>query len=134
MQDVLAIIGIFICPVVMIILIVWFKSNERQKRYQLQAEVYLKALEKGQSVPADWFTDTIKKSNPLNTGIILMAAGIGISLFFWLMSIFLASIDQDASNGLMSVMPLGIIPFFIGVAYVIIHFIGKKKATNENAQ
>jgi len=29
---------------------------------------------------------------------------------------------------------LGIIPFLIGVAYVLIHFIEKKQAVNENAK
>ena len=129
MEGVLAVIGIFFVPAALVILIVWFKSNEKRKRYQLQAELYAKALEKGQPVPADLFAEPKKKRNPLNTGIICISVGIGVALFIWLAK---GAVPGGTQIG--KAASLGIIPFLIGVAYVIIHFIEKKKTVNENAQ
>jgi len=124
----LAIIGIFFLPIVMVILIVWFKSNEKRKRYQLQAEVYAKALEKGQAVPDDLFAELKKKRNPLNTGILCIATGIGVSLFIWLSKGAVPGVEFSKAAA------LGIIPFLIGVAYVLIHFIEKNQVANEDAK
>jgi len=129
MEGAIAIIGVFFVPAVMIILIVWFKSNEKRKRYQLQTELYAKAIEKGQPVPADWFDDSQKRRNPLNTGIICIAVGIGVALFIWLSKGALPNANQIGRAA-----SLGIIPFLIGVAYVIIHFIEKKTAAGEDAK
>jgi hypothetical protein len=134
MESILSIIGVFFVPAAMVILIVWFRSNEKRKRYELQADLYAKAIEKGQSVPTDWFTEPKKKSKALNTGIICIAVGIGLSLFFWLISVFFAQVDATASAVFLSFSSVGIIPFLIGVAYVIIHFIEKKKDNVENAE
>ena len=133
-ESALAIIGVFFVPATMIILIVWFRNNAKAKRYQLQADLAVKALEKGQPISADLFAEIERKRNPLNTGIILISAGIGISLFFWLMAISLAYFDKDAYYGLVSVSSVGVVPFLVGVGYLIIHFIEKKKAANENAK
>ena len=127
MESILAIIGVFFVPAAMIILIVWFKFNARNKRYQLQTELAAKALEKGQPISADLFAEIEKKRSPLNTGIICIAIGIGLSLFLLLVSI---SSGKEA----IAVSTVGIIPFLIGVACIIIHFIEKKKVVNENAQ
>ena len=124
----MVIIGVFFLPIVMIILIVWFKSVERRKRNQLQADLYLKALEMGQPIPTDLFVEPKKKRNPLSTGIICIAAGIGTSLFLWL---FFSTVNEADMPQFAS---LGIIPFLVGVAYVIIHFIEKKNAVDEDAK
>ena len=122
-------------PFIFIIIIVWLQSNEKRKRYELQADLYAKALEKGQSIPVDWFTEPKKKRNPLNTGIICIATGIGIALFVWLF-VFTGFEDlkDDAVIMFRLIGALGIIPFLIGIAFVIIHFIEKKKVTEENAK
>ncbi len=125
MEGTLAIIGVFFIPAVAIVLIVWFSLNEKNKRNQMQADLYAKALEKGQSIPPDLFAYPKRKRNPLNTGIICIAVGIGVALFF-----LLAVDDEERLRD----AALGIIPFLIGVAYLIIHFIERKQKTNENAQ
>ena len=127
-EGIVAVLGIFFVPAAMVVLIVWFRNNARNKRYQLQADLYAKALEKGQPVPVDLFAEPVKRRNPLNTGIICIAVGIGIALFIWLSGGAIPSVNftQAAS--------IGIIPFLIGVAYVIIHFIEKGKTTNEDAK
>ena len=111
-------------PFVFVIAIVWLNINEKQKRRQLQAEVYAKALEKGQPVPSDLFAEP--KQKPLNTGIILIATGIGISTLFWLMSFFF--------KVLLSIAPVGLLSLMVGVAHLIIYFIEKKKDGGENAK
>jgi uncharacterized membrane protein len=123
-------------PFVFVIIITWLKNNEKSKRYQLQADLYGKALEKGQPVPTDWFknAEQKKKRNPLNIGIVCIAVGVAMSVFFWLMAIGLGRFEKEAYEALTSVSSVGIIPFLIGVAYVIIHFIEKKKAETEDAK
>ena len=126
-EGVIAIIGVFFVPAAMIILIVWFRNNARTKRYQLQADLAAKALEKGQTVSADLFAEIERKRKPLNTGIILIAVGIGVALFIWLSK---GAVPGGYAIG--KAASIGIIPFLIGVAYVIIHFIEKGKSSNEN--
>ena len=136
-------IGIFFIPFIMVIFIVWFKSKDRRKRYELQAELYAKVLEKGQTLPTDLFDETKKgqavsaesqkRCNPLNRGIICIAVGIGVSLFAWLSLGFIFS-GKISVNEAAPAASLGFIPFFIGVAYVIIHFIEKKNDENEKTQ
>jgi len=135
MEPVLAIIGVFFVPAAMTILIVWFRNNVKNKRYQLQAELYAKALEKGQPIPTDLFAaEPERKRNTLNTGIILISAGIGISVLFVLMAFSLAKLEPDAFFALMSAASVGAVPFLVGVGFLIIHCIEKKKAATENAK
>jgi purine-cytosine permease-like protein len=137
-ESVLAVIGIFFMPMIMVIFITWLVFDEKHKRYKLQADLYAKALEKGQSVSANLFAELQiqKKRNPLNTGIICIAVGIGISLFIWLSKGAVPHGFSAYQHGYQfdRAVALGIIPFLIGVAYLIIHFIEKKKATKEDAK
>ena len=110
---------IFAVPFLFTVLIIWISANEKHKRNQLKAEVYLKALEKGQPLQPDLFTD--KNENPLNTGIILTLVGIGISIMMW----FIAG-EKFAA--------VGLIPFLIGIAFLLIHYIEKRKKNQQNVQ
>ncbi|MDR0232049.1 MAG: DUF6249 domain-containing protein [Dysgonamonadaceae bacterium] len=123
-------------PFLFVIAITWIKSNEKQKQQQLKADLYAKAIENGQSVPSDWLVEPQKdkKNNALNTGILCMAIGIGLALFFWIMSIVFTQMGATVSAVFKGVASTGIIPFLIGIAFVIIHFIEKKKAANKDAQ
>ena len=131
MNDLVTIV-VLILPFVFVIAITWINNNEKQKRHQLQAELYAKALEKGQPIPNDLFAENKRKT--LNTGINLITAGIGISLLFWLMSIFMTSINPDVSKLFLPLMFVGLLPFMVGIAQVIIYFIEKKKDGGENAK
>ncbi len=125
--DVLGVIGIFFLPIIMVILIVWFKTKENGKRDRLQAELYAKAIEKGIEVPPGLFVPVKKEKKPLNTGIICISVGLGVSLFLWL-------VTPGYGHPAQSAAALGIIPFFIGLGYLIIHFIEKKKSADENVR
>jgi uncharacterized protein with PQ loop repeat len=63
-----------------------------------------------------------------------MFSGIGISLTIWLISVILASTNEIASMALFSITPVGIMPFIVGIAHVIIYFIEKKKDGGANSQ
>jgi len=115
LESIIVLFGIFICPFLVVPLTVYFFFRARQAKRKLQAEVYLKALEQGKELPADLFAQPAK-SNTLNKGIILVMVGVGIGAFF----VF----DGNVGTGL----KLGAIPFCIGLAYLIIHFIGKKQS------
>ena len=121
-------------PFIFVIIIVWMEHKEKSKRNQLQADLYLKALEKGQTVPPDLFADPKKQHNPLNNGIICIAVGIGLSLFFIALSAFIFQMDGNASSVFLAMSSVGIIPFLIGVAFLIIYYIEKKNSTTENAK
>ena len=113
----------------------WFNVVSKRKRYELQAEMYTKALEHGQSMPTDLFAEPQtpqKKSKSLGVGIICMFVGIGFFLTFWLIAALIPDAEQAAIPKGFALF--GIIPFFIGIAFVIIHFIEKKQSVNENTQ
>lgn len=60
-----------------------------------------------------------KTNNPLKTAIILIAVGVGVSLFMFLRA--------DCGERLQAVA-LGIIPFVIGVGYLTYYLISRKQA------
>jgi hypothetical protein len=139
MNEVVAVFGF---PVIMIILIVWFKSRERLKRFQLQADLYLAALEKGHPPLtnwANWFIEPEKpekKSIALKWGLICMAIGIGFAIACWVVAVTAgqnaSAFPFDDDIQVMAVVfkmlsSIGVIPFLIGIAFVIVHFIDKKK-------
>lgn len=128
-------------PFIFVILMVLLKNVEKHKRNQLQADLYVNALEKGEPLPANLFselkeTKTKKKRNPLSIGIICIALGSGISLTFLLMSMIANQIPYPESEEIAVTIKLfssiGIIPFLIGIAFIIIHFI-EKKSENDHA-
>jgi len=123
----IAIIGVFIAPPAMVILILWLIFSRKNKRNKLRAEVLTKAIEHGQTLPENFFDEPKKQRNPLNIGIILMATGVGISLFLQLLVNSIPGVTPQ-------VWTVGILPFLVGAAFLIIHFIEKKKPTDENAK
>jgi len=124
----LAIIGCFIIPAVTAIIIVWLTLNAKNKRYQLKADLVAKALEKGQPIPADLFIEPKKVRSKLSSWFIGLAVGIVIA---WLLTKGDGSGNEQ--NDFLA-LSLFFVSLFISIAYVIIHFIEKRKASNENAK
>jgi hypothetical protein len=134
---VLAIIGVFFLPIISITLIVWlivrFKIKANMTRERLQADLYAKAIEKGMELPQfppSFFTQENvekKRRNSLNIGIICVAIGLGTSLFFIVIALLG---EKEAVNGAV----FGIIPFFIGIAYLLIWFIERKQAAKQDVE
>jgi len=144
-------IAVLTVPFIFVIIIIWLSAEEKRKRNQLQADLYAKAIEMGQSVPQDLFVKPKSGHNSLKIGFIFMTIGIGTSLAIWLMSVIRSSSPPASSKeGLLtpllelqsrmeakvifSYIPLGIIPFLVGIAFVIIYFLEKKQSTNDNAK
>ncbi len=125
-EGILAIVGIFFLPIIMVTCILYFRSREQRLKHKLQAELYAKALELGREVPAELFTQPKRTKNPLNTGIILISVGLGVTLFIG----FAKMSDSGLSEAFGRGAALGVIPFLVGVAYLLIYFIGKKQAND----
>lgn len=148
MESVFTVLLIFGIPAAMVVLIVWITSNNKRDRLRLKADLYAKALEKGEKIPEDLLEPTYMKplkealevrdseldnvkENSLNVGLILMGAGVGISVFIGVLSILLGQIERVVEHDIhlyfRAATALGILPFLMGVAFVIIHFINKNK-------
>lgn len=108
----MAIVMGVLMPVLLIGVILWYKS----RRNQLLHETALKLVEKGQPVPPALFVDQREPHSNLRRGIVLVMAGLGISLSLYLF-------------GLKS-WTFGIIPLFVGVGYLIVW---KLESTGQNA-
>ncbi|MDR2119863.1 MAG: DUF6249 domain-containing protein [Tannerella sp.] len=111
---------------IMAIAIVWITSAEKKKRYELEADLYAKAIERGQELPGNLFDrlgEKKRKKSSLEKGIILISVGAGISLFF----LVIALTDAPHADRSLRGMAIGIIPFAIGVGHLLIHFLEKKK-------
>src|SRR5215469_16482556 len=94
-------ITVLTVPFIFVIAITWIQHNEKNKRRRLQTDLYAKALEKGQPLPSDLFTENKPKPlKPLYNGIILVGVGIGLSLMLFLMGVSSASTDPNESNSL----------------------------------
>ena len=102
----------FLFAAIIIILNVRSKNAESKRRYDL----YSKSLEMGQTVPEHFF-DEPKKANPssnLKKGILWLVIGLGITISFIVM--------QKQNN-----MIVGIIPTFVGIGYLLVHYLEKPK-------
>ena len=117
-EGIIVLVGIFIAPFATIILIVYFFSRAQHNRQRQRMELYIKAMELGRELPADFFQPAHKR-NLLNRGFIWAAVGVGIGVFFALV--------HNIKEG----VAFGVIPFCIGLAYLLIHFVGKKQNSHE---
>ncbi|RHJ86486.1 hypothetical protein DW103_02070 [Parabacteroides sp. AM08-6] len=114
---------VLVAPFIFAICMVLIKSNEKYRLNQLKADLYMKALEKGEPLPTNLFDNPNKKmSNSLKTAIILISIGVGISLF---------QLFTFASGNLFQDMSAGLIPLCLGIGFLIIHFIWKKQGIED---
>lgn len=115
-----AIVLICIAPFIMVILIVFFSVKARKEREKSRHDLYLKSMELGQPLPEKFFEEPEKKSSNLKKGVIWLAVGLAVVLGFLII---------NETDGLF----LGIIPAFVGAAYLIVYFIEdrNKKGLNE---
>ena len=116
MVPVVAIFGILFFPIIMVILIVWFTQNAKNKQDKLRAELIAKAIEHGQTIPDNLF-ETKEKKNLLQKGMIWTAVGLGTSLFFL----------ANTGGKINETVGLGFVPMFIGIGFLLVHFLDKKK-------
>jgi hypothetical protein len=102
----------FLFVAVIIGLNVRAKNAESKRRYDL----YTKSLEMGQTVPEHFF-DEPKKADPssnLKKGILWLVIGVGLLISFVAMG------QRDA-------LIVGIVPAFVGIGFLLVHFLEKPK-------
>lgn len=102
----------FLFVAVIIIVNVRARNAESKRRYDL----YTKSLEMGQTVPEHFFQEP-RKANPssnLKKGILWFVVGIGLLIYFL--------IDHERDG-----MIVGIVPTFVGIGYLLVHFLDKPK-------
>ena len=118
LADLVPILGIVLSlgfPPIIVSIILFY----RYKRMRMRYNTIITLAEKGVQVPAldldlDKKDDSKDPLKDLRTGCILLAVGIGISLFF-----ILAGGEEGAG--------FGAVPALIGVAYILIYFVGSRK-------
>ena len=94
-------------PVILVALILFY----RLRRTRLLHQTIMALVEKGQPIPEALLSPEPKrKRSDLRTGIILIAVGLGLALFFFASQGFV---------GLGDAWGVGIIPLFIGIGFVI---------------
>lgn len=116
---------ICILPFVFIVAIIAFSAKEKKEESKRRYDLYTKSLEMGQTVPEHFF-DEPKKVNPssnMKKGILWLAIGIAVVISFLVM-------------GQHKWLFIGIVPSFVGIGYLLVHFLDKPKtdSTNNNEQ
>jgi len=102
----------FLFVSVIVFLNVRAKNAESKRRYEL----YQKSLEIGQAVPEHFF-DEPKKINPssnLKRGILCLAVGVALLIYYVIVHNNFVLIG-------------GIIPAFVGIGYMLVHYLDKPK-------
>ena len=108
---------ICLLPFVFVATIIVIKTKSQKEESRRRYDLYTKSLEMGQTVPEHFF-DEPKKANPasnLKKGILCLFIGLGVLISFLVI---------HKENALI----LGIIPSFIGIGYLLVHFLEKPKA------
>lgn len=86
--------------------------------------VFEKAIEKGISLEGLSFDDKKATRMPYRAGMVLLAVGIGICIFGFL-------VGQDESDALLPLLGVGAIPVLIGIALIINDRINYDKLFNK---
>lgn len=102
----LAVVLVFGAPVIIVIAILVHKA----RRTQAIHETVVRLSEKGLPVPPELFVERRPDdaSSSLHKGVILVAVGIGLTIFFLTLQ------DRHAPWG------VGMIPLLIGIGYLIV--------------
>lgn len=101
---------------IMIIFIIFFIQYYRFKKKKELYLLFTKIIESGKEIPIELLQQPKKKRSDLRTGLIFLAIGIAISIGAFV-------IDKD-------ILLIGIIPLFLGIAFIVFHFLNKKKNDN----
>lgn len=115
--EILAIIGIFGMPFIMVILIVAISMKNETKRRQIKYEMVNKAIEHGYQLPEYVFRDENKenrKKNPMNIAIYSIAIGLALMIF-------------GIIKGNVNITILSMVPLLIGGGQIALYIIENRK-------
>lgn len=90
-------------PVLIVLIIMAYRTRQQRMRY----EVMIRLVDRGQTVPPEFFEDPARRRrSDLSGGLSLIAVGIGLAVGFWVAG------GGEASG-------FALIPFFVGSARLI---------------
>lgn len=114
------IVVISIMPFIFVLLLMWILGRERSKESVRKHDLYMKSLEMGQTLPENFFEKPQQKSasSNLKNGILWLAVGLALVIYFVIIHNNVALV-------------FGIIPTFVGIGYLLVHFLDKPKNNNE---
>jgi len=116
----LGIVIIVIMPFLFVLLLMWILGRERSKESIRKHDLYLKSLEMGQTLPENFFEKPRQStSSNLKKGVLWSAVGLAILVFFLVYHNKFALIA-------------GIIPTFVGLGYLLVHYLDKPKNNEQN--
>lgn len=111
------IVMIVMLPFLFVITIVTLNVRRKNAESKRKYELYIKSLEMGQTIPEHFFDEpqTSKASN-LKRGIISLMVGIAFGLY--------VIIEKNTE---LPFLMAALIPGFVGLGYLLVHFIEKPK-------
>ena len=137
MEEILIPIGI--C-VVLPVMIVWLINRTRQNETNRKTEIMLKAIEAGATIDADFFKAQQEQKGPrtikerllrrLTSGCVFTLMGVAFALIGLVNRSMMTDIPMSNDAFTMPCI-LGGIFFSIGVALLIVFFVGKKMLAKE---
>lgn len=115
------IVLIVMLPFLFVITIIFINTRRKNAESKRKYDLYMKSLEMGQSIPEHFFDEPQggKPSN-LKRGIISLMVGIAFGLY----------VIIEKNTDLPFIMA-ALIPGFVGLGYLLVHFLEKPK--NENS-
>jgi hypothetical protein len=110
------IVVISIMPFIFVLLLLSIIGRERNKESVRKHDLYLKSLEMGQTLPENFFDKPAPQSvsSNMKRGILWLAVGVALLIYFVIIHNNMALI-------------IGIIPTFVGIGYLLVHFLDKPK-------
>lgn len=113
----LGIVMIVMLPFLFVITIVTINVRRKNAESKRKYELYMKSLEMGQTIPEHFFDEPqTSKSSNLKRGIISLMVGIAFGLY--------VIIEKNTD---LPFLMAALIPGFVGLGYLLVHFIEKPK-------
>lgn len=116
----IALVSIIICcglPLFIVAIVLWFRYKNKQAKYKLAAE----ALAAGQTIPKELFNEPEEQNrNVLSKGIKNIFLGIGLGVFFWILT---------GEEGLAAI---GFLIFCMGLGQVLIAYTTSPRTKKED--
>jgi hypothetical protein len=104
-------------PFVFIIILVLIIAITKHRRQSKMQELHMKYIESGKEIP-DEMNKIFReyRNGPLKRAIILITVGLGMMLCLFII------VPSDEPN----IWTIGLIPLFVGLGFLIVHFFEKK--------
>jgi small-conductance mechanosensitive channel len=114
--SIMGILGVFVAPAILAITIVALAYWHRDRKEQRNHETIRQMIEKGMEIPEhlSFGERPMEGSVLLRRGLTMIGTGVGLIIFFFLM-------------GMADIAGVGAIPLFIGLAYLLVRRLEKKK-------